>query len=148
LAGVDASAEVFFDGTSIMFSGIRRARGNEASMVYIINAQECFDAHASELARVRNRLFTAVTRSKAWVRIFGYGPGMKGLAAEIEEIRSEHYQLRFVYPDEPARAKMRRLNKDRKKSRRLVKELEQAILEGELEFKDLESLRRVRRKSK
>src|ERR1017187_4176426 len=148
LAGVDASADVFFDGTSIMFFGIRRARGNEASMVYIINAQECFDAHAFELARVRNRLFTAVTRSKAWVRIVGYGPNMKSLAAEIGDIRSEHYRLRFVYPDEPTRAKMRRLNKDRKKNRRLVKELEQAIREGELEFKDLESLRRVRRKSK
>ena len=37
-------------------------------MVYIINAQDCFSAFGN-LAGVRNRLFTAMTRSKAWVRV-------------------------------------------------------------------------------
>lgn len=149
LAGVDASAEVFFDGTSIMFSGIRRARGNEASMVYIINAHECFEAHSFELARVRNRLFTAITRSKAWVHIAGHGASMKELAVEIAKVHSEKYRLHFKYPDEAARAKLRRLNKDRRRtSRRLAKQVEQAIMEGELDFEELEALLRDKRKLK
>jgi superfamily I DNA and RNA helicase len=142
LAGVDASAETFFDGESIMFSGIRRARGNEASMVYIINAHECFDASAYDLARVRNRLFTAISRSKAWVRISGYGPAMKELEYEIQKVREEHYRLRFPYPDAAERAKMRRLNKDRPNAkRRLVKAIEKAIKLGQLDWDDLESFR-------
>jgi len=144
LAGVDAPADVFFDGESIMFSGIRRARGNEASMVYIINAHECYDASPYDLARVRNRLFTAVTRSKAWVRISGYGPKMRLLADEIARVQQENYRLRFIYPDGPTRAKMRRLNKDRPSAKRkLVKQLEKAIREGELDLDDIEMLRQV-----
>lgn len=144
LAGVDAPADTFFDGESIMFSGIRRARGNEASMVYIINAHECYDASSFELARVRNRLFTAITRSKAWVRISGHGPAMQQLAEEIEQVRKENYRLRFPYPDEATRAKMKRLNKDRPSAkRRLVKQIEKAIRDGQLDFDDIESLRHV-----
>ncbi|WP_419629534.1 DEAD/DEAH box helicase, partial [Thiolapillus sp.] len=85
LAGVETSTDIFFrKGTpSITFTGIYRAKGNEAGMVYIVNAQDC-DTPFSGLATLRNRLFTAITRSKAWVRVIGYGKMMQNLADEYE----------------------------------------------------------------
>ena len=42
LAGVDTHPDIFFRGSdSVTFSGIHRAKGNEAGMVYIVNAQDC-----------------------------------------------------------------------------------------------------------
>ncbi|ULN49107.1 ATP-binding domain-containing protein [Mycolicibacterium goodii] len=99
MAGVDLSADVFFapGRKSITFTGIYRAKGNEAGMVYVVNAQEGNDSRAN-LAAIRNRLFTAITRSKAWVRVCGVGPEMKLLADEFARIQQSEYKLRFVYP--------------------------------------------------
>ena len=52
-------------------------------MVYVINAQDCQTA-TYDLARIRNRLFTAITRSKAWVRVLGVGTRMNELKQEYE----------------------------------------------------------------
>jgi superfamily I DNA and RNA helicase len=40
LAGVSSSPDVFFENDLVTFTGIFRAKGNEAAMIYIINAQE------------------------------------------------------------------------------------------------------------
>jgi superfamily I DNA and RNA helicase len=78
LAGVTGSADIFMEPGTITFTGIFRAKGNEAAMVYVLNAQDCFSAVLPrEVARVRNRLFTAITRSKAWVRVLGIGPRLR-----------------------------------------------------------------------
>lgn len=99
LAGVDTSADVFFrrGHESITCTGVYRAKGNEAGMVYVLNAQESHATHAN-LATVRNRLFTAMTRSKAWVRVLGIGDAMNALAAEYESLRKARFELRFRYP--------------------------------------------------
>ena len=54
LAGVTNSADSFLEPGSVTFTGIYRAKGNEAGMVYIINAQDCFSASLPRnLARAR-----------------------------------------------------------------------------------------------
>jgi superfamily I DNA and RNA helicase len=113
LAGVDTSPDVFFDhdGKSVAFTGIHRAKGNEAGMVYIINAQDCY-ASFGNLARVRNRLFTAITRSKAWVRVLGHGRGMAALIEEFNSVVSSNYQLEFRYPTEEERKLLNIVNRD------------------------------------
>lgn len=113
LAGVDTSSDVFFrtDEESVAFTGIFRAKGNEAGMVYVMNAQDCYAAFGN-LGRVRNQLFTAITRSKAWVKVLGIGPYMSRLADEFEKVKAHDYQLKFVYPDEVTRQHLRVLNRD------------------------------------
>jgi superfamily I DNA and RNA helicase len=113
LAGVDTSPDVFFDadGRSVAFTGIHRAKGNEAGMVYIINAQDCLTSFGN-LARVRNRLFTAITRSKAWVRVLGYGPRMDALLAEYRSVWQSDFKLRFRYPTEDERKLLNIVNRD------------------------------------
>lgn len=113
LAGVDTDADVFFkmDIPSITFTGIYRAKGNEAGMVYIINAQEC-NGDGVGLATLRNRLFTAITRSKAWVRVIGYGNKMKGLVDEFNKLKNNNFILDFNYPTDELLSKLRIVHRD------------------------------------
>lgn len=113
LAGVDTDADVFFrpDTPSVTFTGIYRAKGNEAGMVYVINAQDCNDS-GTGLASLRNRLFTAITRSKAWVRIIGYGPRMQGLIDEFSALKQRGFVLDFTYPDDALLGKLRIVHRD------------------------------------
>ena len=42
LAGVTTIADIFTEPGTVTFTGIFRAKGNEAAMVYVINAQGLF----------------------------------------------------------------------------------------------------------
>jgi superfamily I DNA and RNA helicase len=113
LAGVDTDPDVFFDSDSpsITFTGVYRAKGNEAGIVYVINAQDCQSA-VWNLARIRNRLFTAITRSKAWVRVVGIGPAMRDLIQEYEELKKREFELHFRYPTQEERKHMAIVHRD------------------------------------
>ncbi|MEA5617358.1 ATP-binding domain-containing protein [Cronbergia sp. UHCC 0137] len=141
LAGVASSPDDFFSDEEVTFTGIYRAKGNEAAMVYVINAHECFSG--SELARKRNILFTAITRSKAWIRVLGYGEDMTGLVEEFKEVKDRNFVLQFTYPTEDERIKMNIINRDRSPQEREriemmnVKDLLQDVENGRIRKEDL-----------
>lgn len=119
IAGVDSSPDVFFDSEneSVAFTGIFRAKGNEAAMVYVINAHDCYQAPQlaflnSDNAKRRNTLFTAITRSKAWVRVVGVGSDMKHLQEEYDRVKANDFTLSFIYPDESQRKRLNIVNRD------------------------------------
>ena len=144
LAGVDTDPDTFFKDSSVAFTGIYRAKGNEAGMVYIINAHDC-SAAAFNLASIRNRLFTAITRSKAWVRVLGIGSGMKALKDEYDRLKHETFKLHFVYPDEDQRKHLQIVHRDMTEAQRKrlesrqrnLSELIEAIKTGEIHPEDL-----------
>ncbi len=110
LAGT-VSPEDFFRKYSIVYSTIYRAKGNEAYMVYIVNAQRCINSLAPRSDR--NALFTAITRSKGWVRVLGYGEEMQTLCDEFEEIKKHDFKLYFEhYPTEEEQKQLILNNKD------------------------------------
>jgi superfamily I DNA and RNA helicase len=135
IAGVSTSRDVFSKVGSVTFAGVFRAKGNEAGMVYIINAHDCFRSHSkSVLALNRNRLFTAITRSKAWVRVLGVGARMDGLKAEWEQLASHGYKLAFKYPTAEEKAEMRLINIDpAPRRRRKAPKAERASIDSVLE---------------
>ncbi|TNJ39306.1 helicase [Chlorobaculum thiosulfatiphilum] len=134
LAGVTNSADIFSEPGTVTFTGIFRAKGNEAGMVYIINAQDCFSAFLPrDLARVRNRLFTAITRSKAWVRVLGVGPNMMALKEEFESVKDSGFKLSFDYPTEGQRQKMTIVNRDMSKTEKERLDQKQHTLQDLLE---------------
>jgi superfamily I DNA and RNA helicase len=97
----ELNADIFTREDSVAFSGIYRAKGNEAAVVYIINSQHCFEAPfgiPANLIKRRNTLFTAITRSKAWVNICGVGERMADLSLELDRIKKADYKLKFNYP--------------------------------------------------
>jgi len=114
LAGA-ASPEDFFraesDPPSVVYSSINRAKGNEAYQVYIINAQKC--VNTLSIMRDRNALFTAITRSKGWVTILGYGFGMDEFVQEFERIKENEFKLYFEkYPTDDEIKDLVRNNQD------------------------------------
>ena len=143
LAGVTTSPDSFFIEESITFTSINRAKGNEAAMIYVIDAHECFSG--SELARKRNILFTAMTRSKAWLRVLGYGEQMQRLQQEYLKVKQNDFCLEFTYPNELKRREMNRVNRDmsRQERRRLTtqqknaQELAEGLAKGEIKRDDL-----------
>lgn len=156
LAGVSTSADIFTKAGCVTFTGIFRAKGNEAGMVYIMNVQDCasgWDKTATAL--VRNRLFTAITRSKAWVRILGIGPNMDALMQEWDALKRNDYKLRFRYPTDDEKKQLRLINKDlqgkKRARRRAVRatrdQLLEAVQRGEVDVDqlilELESVRRA-----
>ncbi len=152
LAGVTTSPDNFFSDDAVIFTSINRAKGNEAAMVYVMNAQLCFSG--LELARKRNILFTAMTRSKAWLRVVGYGPSMEKLKEEYENVKSRDFTLGLTYPTEEERRHMNLVNRDmsqeeRKKvisKRKDVESLLTALAKGELHREDIPSEMRERLK--
>lgn len=110
LVGVTTSRDEIFKKGSVAITHIHRAKGNEAAMVYIVNADYCHGGF--ELSRKRNILFTAITRSRSWVRIFGVGDAMAGLAAECQAVRDHNFELAFAYPTQEQISKMARVHRD------------------------------------
>jgi superfamily I DNA and RNA helicase len=110
VAGVTSTVDALFEDDSIAVTGIYRAKGNEAAMVYILDAEYSFDGY--ELIKRRNILFTAMTRSRGWVRICGCGEGMVGLQAEVQRVVEADYQLRFTVPTANELAALRRIHRD------------------------------------
>ena len=153
LAGVDTDPDIFFksDTSSITFTGIYRAKGNEAGMVYIINAQDCHSTSAN-LATLRNRLFTAITRSKAWVRVLGVGANMQSLINEYNTLHSKDYELHFRYPTQAERKQMSIVHRDispaersqRDTKGKMVAEIIKAMNAGELDEEAIVALEKNR----
>ena len=143
LVGVTASQDEIFLPGSIAIANIYRSKGNEASMVYVLNAQHCVANR--RLATVRNILFTAITRSKAWVRLCGWGPRMDELRKEIDLISGHDYRLQFRVPTHEELEHIRQIHRDLTASERArINEAEkglrtfiEALERGEITIEDL-----------
>lgn len=106
-----AFPEDFFRDDSVVYTSIRRAKGNEAFVVYIVNAQKC--VNSLRRRSDRNGLFTAITRSKGWVRVLGFGEDMVALSEEFNLIKQHEYKLYFAeYPDKEKQKQIFLNNRD------------------------------------
>lgn len=123
LAGVTSSPDEVFVRGSVAIASIFRAKGNEAAMVYVLNAHRCFEGF--DLQRLRNTLFTAITRSRAWVRVSGWGELMTKVSEEMDKVRTSGYELRFRVPTPVELARMRTMHRDR--SREELDEIERSV---------------------
>lgn len=111
----DTNSDEFFSPESIAFTGINRAKGNEVPFVYILNGQECYSNQFFQnrgLRERRNILFTAITRSKAWVRVFGIGKRMELLTEEFNNTKANNFELNFEYPTKEQIEKMNLITRD------------------------------------
>ena len=147
LAGITTDRDTFKVKGSITCASIYRAKGNEFPMVYVLNAQFCYDG--ANIITLRNALFTAITRARAWVTVVGYGEEMAELNAEIQKCISNDFILSFKNPSDEELAKMRNLYKEISKenanlidsSERSIKQLGDLLKKGEIKKEDLANLR-------
>lgn len=143
LAGVNTSADEIFQPGSVAIAHIFRAKGNEAPMVYVLDAH--YTATNFNAVSRRNTLFTAITRSRAWVRIVGWGGQMAAIKDEIEQTITKNFQLEFKIPTGAQLHKLRHIHRDRPEHeeetvRRATEGVEaflEAIDSGEMDLLDL-----------
>ena len=143
VTGTSFSDDFFVEG-SVCLTHIFRAKGNEAAYVILVDGQYC--ATGRELIKRRNALFTAITRSRAWVVVCGYGDEFQILVEEFEQIREEKYTLHFKWPSAASLEQMRRLHREltneekqaRKQAEKGAQDLMAALASGRMDVDDLD----------
>lgn len=96
IPGQTSSRDGIFRDESIAITHVYRAKGNEAPVVFVLNSDFCEQNY--RIKNLRNILFTAITRSRAWTYILGVGPSMEKILFELTEIRKTGFSLKFYYP--------------------------------------------------
>lgn len=129
----------------VTLSTVYRAKGNEAAVVIIMGC----DAVPLKSRSGRNRLFTAFTRTKGWLRVTGIRQGFEQLRLEMGRALELAPELRFIMPDPKAIEMIQRDLADR--DARMIRAREEMTkLKGELNLTDddLRALLAARKKSK
>lgn len=122
IPGYVESSDVFKPKDYVTLSTPFRAKGNEANIVFVINAQQVPNDFS---LKMRNAFFVAVTRSRGWCYITGAGTNMPSLQAEVEAIKKDLPRFVFDCPS-PDQVQSRRsfLNKSDKEINQIQKVLE------------------------
>lgn len=79
----------------VSLSTVYRAKGNEAAAVFAVG----IDAVETKSRSGRNKVFTAFTRSKAWLRVSGIGKNSEEILAELKVASETAPAMEFVMPD-------------------------------------------------
>lgn len=79
----------------VTLSTVYRAKGNEAAAVVAVG----IDAIETKLRDGRNKIFTAFTRSKAWLRVSGIAPRASPIIAELRTAVANSPRITFIMPD-------------------------------------------------
>ena len=90
------TGQLFREEGYITLTTLWKAKGNEANIVFVLNAQL---AYTDTSYRNRNALFVAITRSRGWCYISGTGLAIQKLADEAGHIISNKMKFDFIYPD-------------------------------------------------
>jgi len=151
LVGISSSQDQVFVPDSIAIAHIYRAKGNEAPIVYVLDSQ--YAAGKVNAVTRRNTIFTAVTRSRAWVRICGWGDD-RSIINEVREVKNKNFHLDFRIPTTEELARLRRVHSDRSEAevkkiervKRSLVEVFEVLDAGELELSDLPANLRTRLK--
>lgn len=82
---------------NVTLSTINKAKGNEVGMVYVVGVDSIFNN--KDYIINRNQLFTAITRSKGWVKLTGYKKA-ELCEKELNLLKKNEYKLVFKQPSE------------------------------------------------
>lgn len=125
-------ARAFARENAVTLSTVYRAKGNEAAAVFAIGVDALLPMRRSRVGR--NRLFTALTRAKAWLWVSGLREGARFFAEEIQKALANSPRLQFQYPDPKTVETLQRDLSDKyAKLDRVMRELEQLDLLDEAE---------------
>lgn len=143
MPGYTTNPDSVFEADSIAVTHIYRAKGNEAPMVYVADCE--YATGGTNKVTRRNTIFTAITRSRAWVRATGVGENFAALQAEIGAVIANEWKLDFPIPSPLELERIRTVNRERSKDQegradKILTEFErilQRITEGDLTLADL-----------
>lgn len=81
----------------ITLTTVHRAKGNEASCVFVLGIDSLH--YSKNTRRTRNKIFTAFTRTKAWLRVSGVGQSAQHFVNEINQSLEKSPCLEFTVPN-------------------------------------------------
>lgn len=93
--GYIEATDTFNEKGYVTLSTTFRAKGNEANIVFILNAQKVIEDLSYKM---RNAVFVSITRSRGWVYVYGFGNRFSDLEAEIESIKRDYPRFNFTFP--------------------------------------------------
>lgn len=96
--GMDTDKGVFQKQNHVTLTGIFKAKGNEASVVYVIGFDQ-IGSNPRLVVQERNQAFTAMTRARGWCILTGIGKEVEILFNEIKNILSNPEEINFTVPD-------------------------------------------------
>ena len=89
---------IFYEKGKVTLTGIFKAKGNEASVVYVMGFDQV-DNNSKMIVQDRNQAFTAMTRARGWCILTGVGEKARILFKEIENILScDPEKITFIVP--------------------------------------------------
>ena len=124
IPGLVDNTAMFAEAGKVTLSTVFRAKGNEAYVVYILSFDFLYD-YVEEIEN-RNKAFTSITRSKAWVRITGTGKNMEKAKEEIDKILRDLPMFKFAFPD---MSTIRRLDAENSRRRKAVASAKKTVSE-------------------
>lgn len=114
----------------VTLSTVYKAKGNEAAMVFVAGCDVV--EKEKDNRTMRNKVFTAFTRAKAWLRISGVAIEDSSLVREINTIKEKDFKLDFIYKTAPIiQRDLDTANEKRATKRKLIaKMIDEAKLHG------------------
>lgn len=142
------SGDEFTIDNCVTLSTVYRAKGNESAIVYVVGV-DIFNEYIKDDITERNKLFTAFTRAKGWLRITGCNDSCDFLIKEINEAIANLPNLHFVYPGEQEIKTLRRELAEASQIKiKQLKALQEKIEELGLDPDEAINLLQVRKKTK
>jgi superfamily I DNA and RNA helicase len=119
----------------VTLTTVYRAKGNEAAVVAVLGC----DVVPLDTRNGRNRLFTAFSRTKGWLRITGMGESFGPLKREIDTAQKLSPHMKFKMPDlQKIETIQRDLSERDSKIQRLQAAIERIKEENGLSDEDIE----------
>lgn len=112
---------------AVTLSTVHRAKGNEAPAVIVLGIDALFYTRNSRNSR--NKIFTAFTRAKAWLRISGVHDNARYFINEINRAKEHSPNLVFIQQDPALIDTIQRDLSDKKKELKKLKEQMEEQLE-------------------
>lgn len=120
----------FIENGCVTLSTVYRAKGNEAALVYVIGTQ-VFEKNSNRRS-MRNRLFTAFTRAKGWLRISGENTQDGKLWQEVQKVFENNFTLKFIQNDPLYIIERDKKNaKKKKQAKKIIEEMKEIDLSPE-----------------
>jgi superfamily I DNA and RNA helicase len=98
LLNVSPNNKFFKMKDHVTLSTIYNAKGNESGSIYIAGIDAVF-SNKDDITE-RNKIFTAMTRSLAWVTLTGVGGSVQHCIDELDLLKKNNYLLQFKQPSE------------------------------------------------
>lgn len=111
IPGLIDDADDFFISGNVTLSSMRRAKGNEAPIVFVMSMNKVIAPDDKVSSRIiRSFAFVSITRAKGWCFISGYGPDMRLFRKEYESIMEDYPRFKFNFPSLKELEEIRQIN--------------------------------------